>query len=648
MKLACDLEADGLDPTQIWCVVCKDLKTKEYYRFVQPQFLSQFPDCYPLDTLPSLVRKAEKMYFHNGIGYDFKVLKKLMGIHLGWPKGVDTLVLSKLRDPKIDGGHSIDAWGRRFKLYKPGHEDWSRFTPEMLHRCTEDTKILEKLVFYLSKELKGSSLESIETEHKQKQILLDQEHNGIYLIKDRALDYMLEFQGKADQIQKDLRELFLPKATNEGEVKLFYKKDGSIGIRNLKRLLAFATKYNIDLSDIAGGDFTLIKFQEFDVSSSKQRIERLLEHGWQPSEYTEKNNPKFTEKSIRETDSDEVKAIGQYMILRNRESTLKGWLDVVDDKSYIHGVCEPLGAWTHRAAHFNPNMGNIAKVVKNEDEAAVLGFEGKFGYELRSCLSIEDTENNVLVGADASSIQLRGLAHFMGDDAYINAVSCGDPHEYNRVLAGIATRSQAKTFIYAWILGAGDWKIGSVIGVDESEIDALYSGFKGKNNRNITPEEYFQYAFKYKGLKPTKLNLARAIKGNKIKTQFLNSTPALKHLKEVIIPRDAKRGYMIQIDGRKLWIPSEYKALAGYLQGFEAIIMKKADVIFTNDLTAKGIWFKQRNWIHDEYQVETRKDYADIVGQSMVNAIVEAGLEYNVKCPLAGEYKTGLNFAETH
>lgn len=214
MKLACDIEADGLDPTKIWCIVCRDLsKSKHTYKFVRPEHLEQFKgesNVYSLETFPSIVSKAEKLYFHSGIGYDFRVLKKLLGIKLGYPKGVDTLVLSRLLDPKRDGGHSIEAWGRFFGRHKPGHEDWSRFSKDMLYRCVSDVDILYYLVHYLAIKLKGTSKAAIELEHKIQAILEQQKINGHFLDLPKVEDYHLECQGKADQLEKDLQVTFPP------------------------------------------------------------------------------------------------------------------------------------------------------------------------------------------------------------------------------------------------------------------------------------------------------------------------------------------------------------------------------------------------------------------------------------------------------
>ena len=52
--------------------------------------------------------------------------------------------------------------------------------------------------------------------------------------------------------------------------------------------------------------------------------------------------------------------------------------------------------------------------------------------------------------------------------------------------------------------------------------------------------------------------------------------------------------------------------------------------------------------VHDEWQIETTEEHADIVGRYGVMAIQEAGLAFGLRCPLDGEFKVGTNWAATH
>jgi DNA polymerase I-like protein with 3'-5' exonuclease and polymerase domains len=196
------------------------------------------------------------------------------------------------------------------------------------------------------------------------------------------------------------------------------------------------------------------------------------------------------------------------------------------------------------------------------------------------------------------------LAHYMDDKEYTNEVTEGDIHTANQKAAGLKSRDQAKTFIYAFIYGAGDAKIGSVVG-------------GGK-----------------------KL-------GSELKQRFLDNNPSLKILRERV-SKAAKRGYLKGLDGRKIFIRNEHAALNSLLQGGGAIVMKRALIMLNNLIDLQSLDAKFVANIHDEWQMEVREDIADFVGELAVRCIEDAGKYYNLRCPLTGEYKIGDDWSETH
>jgi DNA polymerase I-like protein with 3'-5' exonuclease and polymerase domains len=197
------------------------------------------------------------------------------------------------------------------------------------------------------------------------------------------------------------------------------------------------------------------------------------------------------------------------------------------------------------------------------------------------------------------------LAHYMNDNEYTNEVISGDIHTANQKAAGLETRNQAKTFIYAFLYGAGAAKIGKIVGGSSKE-------------------------------------------GQKLINNFLRNTPKLERLRERVSEAFTKRGVLLGLDGRKLLVRSEHSALNTLLQGAGAIAMKKALVLLQKDLTNRKIPFKLVANVHDEWQVEVSEQFADEVGQSGVRAIQNAGLEFKMNCPLTGEYKIGDTWKETH
>ncbi len=160
MRLCGDLEADGLlvptpeSPrtlTRIWCAVFEDIDTGE-------EIILDDSD---IDMLPDVLGAAELVIMHNLMQYDRLAIQKVYGYLIPRAKCWDTLVWSNLLHPdrKVpkgfkgkDGPHSIAAWGHRFGIPKPKHDEWDRYSDEMLHRCIVDKDLNVKVYHELLKE----------------------------------------------------------------------------------------------------------------------------------------------------------------------------------------------------------------------------------------------------------------------------------------------------------------------------------------------------------------------------------------------------------------------------------------------------------------------------------------------------------------
>lgn len=288
--------------------------------------------------------------------------------------------------------------------------------------------------------------------------------------------------------------------------------------------------------------------------------------------------------------------IKEYMMLQKRIAQIESWLEVVGVNGRVHGRVITNGAVTGRMTHMKPNMAQIPNSGS------------PYGPECRQCWTVE--EGSVLVGCDASGLELRMLAHYMKDEKYVKTVCEGsskdgtDVHTVNQKAASLQTRDQAKTFIYAFLYGAGPSKIGSIVGGSAKD-------------------------------------------GQKLIDSFLKGTPSLKRLRDKVSVY-AGKGYVPGLDGRKIWVRSEHAALNSLLQGAGAIVMKKALVIFNDKIKANGWDIKLVANVHDELQFECKPDIAEEAGKACVQSIREAGIAYNLRCPLDGEYKVGRNWRETH
>ena len=286
-----------------------------------------------------------------------------------------------------------------------------------------------------------------------------------------------------------------------------------------------------------------------------------------------------------------AKAIAEYLMLQKRIAQIESWIKAVESDGRVHGKVITNGAVTGRMTHHSPNMAQIP------NSGAI------YGPECRNLWTVE--KGNSLVGIDASGLELRMLAHYMNDNAYTNEVVSGDIHTANQKAAGLETRNQAKTFIYAFLYGAGAAKIGTVVGGSAKEGQVLIDS-------------------------------------------FLRNTPKLKALREKVSRIYSDKGWLPGLDGRKLLVRSEHAALNTLLQGAGAIVMKQALVILKKELTREKIWHEFKVNVHDEWQIECRDEDAVDVGRIGKWSIEEAGIILKMRCPLDGEFKIGKTWRDTH
>jgi len=179
---------------------------------------------------------------HNGIGFDFPLLKKLWGIEIADDLQRDTLVLSRLYNPELlppDGSkakpHSLEAWGIRLGDYKGGFTDFDAgYSKEMEEYCIQDVHVLEKLDLMLEQtmqELKFSQ-ESIVLEHKVAQICKRMEENGFALNMEKAQVLLATLSGEMVDIETEFQTVFPPIITERISEKTGKKLKDKVTIFN--------------------------------------------------------------------------------------------------------------------------------------------------------------------------------------------------------------------------------------------------------------------------------------------------------------------------------------------------------------------------------------------------------------------------------
>ena len=580
-----DIEANGLEPTKIFCIGAMDAETGKTYMYGPDQ----------LDEGVQLLQKADKLVGHNILGYDLPVIKKLIGVDLdnGTTNIVDTLVISRLFNPTREGGHSLESWGYRLRHRKIEYDNFEYYEPEMLAYCEQDTSLGYKTYRHLSRvESNGFSPRSIKLEHDVYRIIHQQRENGFKLDQQRAMSLLAELNEKIVKAEKRVHKTFKPRDTSI-ELQGAYTKAGKLSkmanVKGEKRKVRLSDEEYEELSKNPNGCIVRRDSEPFNLGSRKQIGEYLVEFGWKPTKFTATGQPNVSEKVLSKIKNiPEAAIIAEYLMLQKRIAQINSWFKALGEDGRVHGYVNTNGAVTGRMTHNGPNM------------AAVPSTSSPYGKECRECWTVADGYK--LVGIDASGLELRMLAHYMDDEDFTYELLNGDIHTANQMAAGLESRPQAKTFIYALLYGAGDAKLGSVVGGDAKD-------------------------------------------GGRLRQSFFDNLPAFKNLKDRVA-RAAERGYLKGLDKRKLFVRSEHSALNTLLQGAGAVIMKQALVNLQESIKDLDAHFVAN--VHDEWQIEVRADLADKVGELGVAAIEQAGRDFNLKCQLTGEYNVGNNWADTH
>ena len=529
-------------------------------------------------------------YAHNGFGFDYRVLRDLWDIVIPESNQRDTLVLSRLASPSRDGGHGLSAWGDVLGYAKGDHTDWSQYSPAMLEYCKRDVQLSCHVLRKLKGELNGYSDESQDLEHKVARIIAGQVNNGWLLDERKCFTLLAELKEKKYELEEAVRQTFKPVAKAVREVAPKVKKDGTYSTVGLKYL-------GDDCLRVVGGVHTRIEFPEFNLGSRKQIGEYLMRFGWKPCTFTETGQPIVDETVLMKVNGiPEATLIAEYLMVQKRIAQIQSWIEAADPEGRVHGYVNSNGAVTGRMTHSSPN---VAQVPANY---------APYGAECRSCWTVP--EGYKLVGCDADGLELRMLAHYMDDDEYTKTVCEGkkedgtDIHTANQKAAGLPTRDAAKTFIYAFLYGAGDGKIGSI--VDGSKSD-----------------------------------------GARLKAKFLRNTPALSALRDRV-QEAAKRGWLRGLDGRRITVRSSHAALNTLLQGAGAVVMKQALVNLDRMARAQNLNFRFVGNIHDEIQAEVKTEHAEAFGKLAAYSIAKAGRDFKLRCPLAGGYDIGTTWKDTH
>lgn len=588
MKLVIDVETNGFLDTlsKVHCLVCKDTETNKLYSFNQKNIKEGL----------DLIKNAKTLIGHNILYFDLPALEKVYGFKFNG-EVVDTLLLSRLiwtnrieQDcklnsfpPKLIGKHSIESYGYRFGLLKGDFKDKESFdewSQAMQDYCERDVEITAKLFKLI--ENQNYSKEAIELEHK-----------FAYWIKKQE-DYGVDF----DVTASEWLYQSLTKRRLELEQKLaltfpsWERFDRTVRPKRDNKTLGY--KKGVPVKK-----YITEVFNPNSREHIANRLQVLL--GWKPKQFTATGKVEVNEKILNELPYPEAKILSEHFLIQKRISQLaegdQAYLKLTKNNK-IYGRVITNGAVTGRCTHHSPNL------------AQVPSKDSLYGAEFRKLFVAPS--NMVMCGIDFSGLELRVLSHYLhnfDNGEFQKKLLEDDIHTANQQALGLSSRSQAKTFIYAFIYGAGSKRISEIINVSVSEAE-------------------------------------------RIKKRFEEVLPALKTLVDVARNKFKNFGYVKGLDGRKLLCRAEYSVLNTLIQSAGALLVKQGTIIINDNLIRNGFVFGHDYamvlHIHDEMQFVVRKEKIEQFKTIASLTFELTRKHFNFRCPLAGEMKIGNNWSETH
>lgn len=642
-RLVFDVETDGLlhELTRIHCLCIEDVDSGETYRYRNNIAEDNIEE--GIDQLAN----ADLIIGHNIINFDLPALDKVypgtasrlssVGIYdtqvsaavvYAHRKELDYKLRPKSLPQNLYGSQALEAWGYRLGCEKGTFgksTDWQEWSDAMEEYCAQDVTVNVLLFVYLIQ--REYSQQCIDLEHAFATIMQRQMENGVGFDSTGGETLYVEVESQRLSLEAELQKT-IPGKVITGKTPQYWsaywpsEPGNTFQDATKKQTLDLARPHRPKTDRVGDLVFNSGPLKEkripFNPSSTKQIGEYLIrQYGWEPTEFTDGGEPKVTEAVLSRLGYPEVPKLRMYLMLKKRISQIssgqEGWLKH-DKDGIIYGRIKTNATITGRCSHASPNLAQVPAVKHNKIGDVLRGIEGGYGYECRA-LFHPTRKGWVMVGADASGLELRCLAHYLSKwdgGEYADQILNGDIHTYNQKAAGLPTRDNAKTFIYGWLYGAGAEKLGEIV----------HGGYR---------------------------------EGKRLQDKFLRALPAVHHLKEAVSDTLQRRGWLCGLDGRHLYIRSEHSALNTLLQSAGAVIMKQAAILAYQNITNTADKFEHGKDfalmlnVHDELQLEVKDlTTAKVVGEALVKSFKQAGEVLQLQCPLDGDFKIGPTWAETH
>lgn len=608
MKLTFDIETDGIDATKIWCLVVQNIETGGIHKFTDED--NKYASI--ADGL-RLLQQAELLIAHNGIGFDAFIIKKLYDIDLYQQKIFDTWIASQVLQYRRPHKHGLAGWGEYLKYPKYEFNEFNKYSERMMSYCVRDVELNTVIFKRLMEEFKDIHArqplisKGLSAEMEAAKFDAYCRLYGWQFDNDKALILLDKIKNRMNAIEK-IVEPHLPAVTkliDKAPKTAKYTKKGFF-TATTARILSEYLNETVKAEDThkwePGKEFQRKVVVPANLGNLEQVKEYLYSIGWKPDDWKMervgrefiKKTPKLTKTSLEKVGEHGV-LINEWTTLRSRRGVVEGWLRELQN-GRLHGRLWIVGTPTFRCRH---------EVIAN-----LPAVDAELGKELRELLIAEPGRK--IVGADSSGNQFRSLAHYVKDDNLTNQIMSGDIHQYNADIIK-TTRRTAKTWIYAFLFGAGASKLGKIL--------------TGVTNMKSGKESVEAYGNAIPGLKNLK---------DKIEDIWQTTDNQLQ-----------TEGYIPGLDGRKVFTPQAYQTLNYLLQSCEAITTKSALAYQMRKIKEENLDAQPRLYYHDEVAWSASEKDADRVLQILIESFAEGPKEVGVNI-MAGEGTIGNNYAEVH
>ncbi len=604
----------------------------------------------------AILDQCDVIVAHNGIAYDLMVLWK---IYKWRPKArvEDTLILSCLLHPDIEGGHSLEEWGKRVGCPKLDYTGgWEEYTDTMGEYCLGDVDTLAKIDEQLLKDREGWDWsDSVYMEHQFAKDFAVQGWRGVMVDKPHCLRLLRSIDNEMARIAAIVEPLLPEKEGTKGALqdctppKLCFKKDGNPTTPTTKWFdevvlrtsdgaedcgwfgLKYGKWHKLPTPADAEGNRLPLKTKFPATLADQQHIKTwLMDMGWKPTMWSFKKAkdakgkmrfvrgddgnliptwPKFHDKgelckNLEEINSEfeHVRLVVRWVVIRHRRGLVQSIIDAIRPDGTVPATGFALGTPTSRVTH-----SVVANIPKAEKEVLL-------GKECRAMFTARPGRK--FVGVDASGLELRCLAHYVGTPEIIKMIVEGKKEDGTEIHTFLWTackewvpsRTVQKNVNYGWLYGASDKKLGQTAGHPDHTAEKI---------------------------------------GKKIRSALVKAIPGLDVLMKQI-EQASKVGYIKAIDGRRIEIRSKHATLNTLLQSCGSILVKWAQCYMNAEIRKRRLDAWQVISYHDEVQLDAHPAHAEQAGRLFIEGLQWAAKKFKVRCPLDGEVKIGNSWAETH